>query len=375
MAVETSTVKEKNIIISDKFRSQVQKKFPDKPGKIYGVTSGKGGVGKTSFAAMMAYGVASQGYATLIIDLDTGLRNLDIIMGVDAYIEHNLFDVLERGEDFGNAALKAPGKKDENGHMPDEDKLPWICVSIQEKIKNAIAYDSLSTLLDKLRDVFDVIILDGPAGIEYGIKLVTLCADEYFIVCTPNNASVRGADQINKMQMALVGESRPSYVVVNQYIPEMVASDGALSSDDIALFLQLPVAVTLPMDVSVSYCGHNGLSVWYMDDCNIKPAITEFIHTYFPANINDDPRKAVDPIHESGRETDITEPKVKNNISITETKKISEDINKQMNKDKEIKDEKLQKAEPADLSELKEDAPKKGFFASIFSMFSKKDKK
>lgn len=371
MAEETST-KEKNIVISDKFKAQVKKKFPEKPGKIYGVTSGKGGVGKTSFAAMMAYGVASQGYATLIIDLDTGLRNLDIIMGVDAYVEHNLFDVLERGEDFANAVLRAPGKKEEDG-IADEEKLPWICVSIQEKIKNAISYDSLSILLNKLRDIFDVIILDGPAGIEYGIKLVTLCADEYFIVCTPNNASVRGADQINKMQMALVSENRPAYVVVNQYIPEMVASDGALSSDDIALFLQLPVAVTLPMDVSVSYCGHNGLSVWHMDDSAIKPAIKKFVEEYFP----------VETLAETKKEFTLSEPSgIK---SVTIMNKVPEPTipeAKQDNKAKSVypeeavdsNGEKMPKAEPADLSELKEEK-KPGFFARLFGRFSKKESK
>lgn len=271
-------LKEKISGVCEGFKGRTQKKFPDRPGKIYGVTSGKGGVGKTSFAAALSYGVAAQGYETLVVDLDTGLRNLDIVMGVDAYIVHNLFDVLDRGEPFENAVLKAPG----TGRDAENEKLPWICVSVQDKPKDSIDPAALMALLEELRNMFDVIILDGPAGIEDGAKLVTACADEYFIVCTPSNASVRGADQVNRLQADLTG-GRPACVVVNMVIPEVVESGGGLTTDDIEDFMQLPVAVSIPMDVVVGYCGHNGLSVWNAEeDCLMKGAIQEFIKEKFP---------------------------------------------------------------------------------------------
>lgn len=357
---------EKEIKIGEEFKNKIQKKFPEKQGRIYGITSGKGGVGKTSFAAMLAYGVASQGYSTLIIDLDTGLRNLDIIMGVDAYIVHNLYEVLERGEDFANAAIKAPGPKDKDGNTINSEKLPWICVSIQEKIKNAIGYEPLTKLLNKLRDIFDVIILDGPAGIEYGSKLVTLCADEYFIVCTPNNASVRGADQINKMQIQLIGEERPARVVVNQMIPEMVASDGALSSEDIASYLQLPVAITLPMDVSVSYCGHNGLSVWHMEGNNIKPILKDFVERYFPVEIKSTSENTITAsADEDVKSTDKQFGKNEDTNTPGQNQSITEEGTEQEGK-KEIE---LQE------NETKTDNnQKKGFFARLFGCFGKREK-
>lgn len=263
--------------ISTEFRESVNKRLPDKPGRVIGIVSGKGGVGKTTVSSLLAYAIASKGHSTLVIDMDTGLRNLDIVMGVDNQVVRNLFDVLERKEDFENAAIRAKPGIDAEGNPVTGENLPWICLSDQLKIKNAIAKKLFQELLGDLRNVFDIIILDAPAGIEYGCRLVTESADEAYIVCTPEMPSLRSVDQLSN-----IFDSRiPVSLIVNRMIPELIENGGGMTLEDIELFTVLPVALAIPFDPGVIAYGHTGRSVWHVKEAPSRIAVADFVDRNF----------------------------------------------------------------------------------------------
>ena len=263
--------------ISTEFRKSVNKRLPDKPGRVIGIVSGKGGVGKTTVSSLLAYAIASKGHSTLVIDMDTGLRNLDIVMGVDNQVVRNLFDVLERKEDFENAAIRAKPGIDAEGNPVTGENLPWICLSDQLKIKNAIAKKLFQELLGDLRNVFDIIILDAPAGIEYGCRLVTESADEAYIVCTPEMPSLRSVDQLSN-----IFDSRiPVSLIVNRMIPELIENGGGMTLEDIELFTVLPVALAIPFDPGVIAYGHTGRSVWHVKEAPSRIAVADFVDRKF----------------------------------------------------------------------------------------------
>lgn len=263
--------------IDKNFINGIKKKYPNKPARIYGVVSGKGGVGKTSLSSLLSYGIASKGYATLVMDMDTGLRNLDVVMGIDNRVVRNLFDVLERGEDFSNAVIKAKKPTDEDGKVIADANVPWVCLSDQLKIKNAINEELFQQLLTQLRDVFDVIILDAPAGIEYGCRLVTESVDEGFIVCTPELSSLRSVDQL----VNIFDQSVPLSLIVNRVIPDLIKIGGGMQIENIPLFTVLPIACVVPFDAGVIANGHNGCPVWFWDESPAKQAVAAFVNDKF----------------------------------------------------------------------------------------------
>lgn len=263
--------------INQEFKDSIHKKHPDEKGKVIGIVSGKGGVGKTSISSLLSYAIAAQGQATLVMDMDTGLRNLDIVMGVDNQVVRNLFDVIERGEDFSNAAIRAKPGIDPDGNPMKGENLPWICLSDQLKIKNAIAKKHFQELLEALKDVFDIIILDAPAGIEYGCRLVTESADEAFIVCTPEMPSLRSVDQLSNIFDARI----PVSLIVNRIIPELIKNGGGMPLSDIALFTVLPVALAIPFDPGIMAYGHMGRSVWHVAEAPSRKAVAAFAEKRF----------------------------------------------------------------------------------------------
>lgn len=282
--------------IGKEFREMVTKKLPDEKGRVIGIVSGKGGVGKTSVSSLLSYAIAAQGLATLVIDMDTGLRNLDIVMGVDNQVVRNLFDVIERGEDFKNAAIRAKTGIDTEGNPIEGENLPWICLSDQLKIKNAIAKKNFQALLVELREVFDIIILDAPAGIEYGCRLVTESADEAFIVCTPEMPSLRSVDQLSN----IFDNRIPVSLIVNRIIPELIANGGGMTLEDIQLFTVLPIALAIPFDPGIIAYGHTGRSVWHVLEAPSRKAVAEFAENFFGSKEEEIPE-----VIEDATETDI----------------------------------------------------------------------
>ena len=154
-------------------------------GEVIVITSGKGGVGKTTTTANIGAGLSRLGKKVLVIDTDLGLRNLDVVMGLENRIVYNLVDVIEGGCRLKQAMIS--DKRHENLYL-----LP----SAQTKDKSAITPEQMIKLTNELRDEFDYVLLDCPAGIEQGFQNAIAGADRAFVVTTPEVSSIRDADRI-----------------------------------------------------------------------------------------------------------------------------------------------------------------------------------
>ena len=188
-------------------------------GEVIVVTSGKGGVGKTTTTANVGTGLAMLGKRVVLIDTDIGLRNLDVVMGLENRIVYNLVDVVEN-----NCRIKQALIKDKR--YPNLYLLP----SAQTKDKSAVSPEQMKKLADELREEFDYILLDCPAGIEQGFKNAIAGADRALVVTTPEVSAVRDADRIIGLLEA--NEIKRTHLIVNRLRTDMVKEGNMMSSDD-----------------------------------------------------------------------------------------------------------------------------------------------
>ena len=149
------------------------------------VTSGKGGVGKTTSAANIGTGLARLGYKVVLIDTDIGLRNLDVVMGLENRIVYNLVDVVE-----GNCRIRQALIRDRRY------STLYLMPSAQTRDKTAVSPQQMKKLVEELRDEFDFVLLDCPAGIEQGFQNAVAAADRAIVVTTPEVSAIRDADRI-----------------------------------------------------------------------------------------------------------------------------------------------------------------------------------
>ena len=178
-------------------------------GQVIVITSGKGGVGKTTTTANVGTGLAMLGKKVVLIDTDIGLRNLDVVMGLENRIVYNLVDVVEN-----NCRIKQALIKDKR--YPNLYLLP----SAQTKDKTSVSPEQMKKLADELREEFDYILLDCPAGIEQGFKNAIAGADRALVVTTPEVSAVRDADRIIGLLEA--NEIRQTHLIVNRLRTDMV---------------------------------------------------------------------------------------------------------------------------------------------------------
>ncbi len=188
------------------------------------ITSGKGGVGKTTTTANVGTGLAKEGKKVVLIDTDIGLRNLDVVMGLENRIVYNLVDVIE-----GNCRINQALIKDKR--YPTLYLLP----SAQTRDKTAVSPEQMSKLTDQLKDEFDYILLDCPAGIEQGFMNAIAGASRAIVVTTPEVSAVRGADRIIGLLNA--NEIKKTELVVNRLRYDMVKRGDMMSSDDVVEIL------------------------------------------------------------------------------------------------------------------------------------------
>lgn len=189
-------------------------------GEIIVVTSGKGGVGKTTTTANIGAGLSRLGKKVLVIDTDLGLRNLDVVMGLENRIVYNLVDVIEGGCRLKQAMIS--DKRHENLYL-----LP----SAQTKDKSAITPEQMIKLTNELRDEFDYVLLDCPAGIEQGFRNAVAGADRALVVTTPEVSAIRDADRI--IGLLESDGIRDIRLIINRLRPEMVARGDMMSVDDV----------------------------------------------------------------------------------------------------------------------------------------------
>lgn len=240
---------------------------------IYRVVSGKGGVGKSFISSTLAYALADKGHKTLFVDLDTGLRNVDLVLGLRDRVVYNLFDVAEKGMPLKNAVVKGIGREGEN--------VPDFLFCDNTKTKNAVSMRAVRDLLSEAVKEYDAIVLDSPAGVEYGFKMAARISvhDEdveikccTLIVSTPEIPVLNTAHSIaNRLaqpdEIDEQGEeykSEPVYLVLNRCIPELAdpAIDGGVSPQEAARQIMVPLIGAVPMDIDVVRCANQGKPVW-----------------------------------------------------------------------------------------------------------------
>ena len=192
------------------------------------ITSGKGGVGKTTTTANVGTGLAQLNKKVVLIDTDIGLRNLDVVMGLENRIVYNLVDVVE-----GNCRMKQALIKDKK--YPELYLLP----SAQARDKTAVTPEQMQKLTDELREEFDYILLDCPAGIEQGFRNAIAGADRAIVVTTPEVSAIRDADRIIGLLEA--NELNKTELIVNRLRMDMVKRGDMMSVDDVCDILAIPI--------------------------------------------------------------------------------------------------------------------------------------
>ena len=217
-------------------------------GEVIVITSGKGGVGKTTSSANIGTGLAKLDKSVLMIDTDIGLRNLDVVMGLENRIVYNLVDVIE-----GECRLKQALIKDR--YYPNLQLLP----SAQTKDKSAVRPEQMIKLINGLKKNFDYIILDCPAGIEQGFRNAIAAADRALVVTTPEVSAIRDADRI----IGLLEEKgiRRNHLIVNRLRPELVKRGDMMSAQDIIDLLGVPLIGVIPDDEAVIVATNQGQSL------------------------------------------------------------------------------------------------------------------
>ncbi len=214
-------------------------------GEVIVVTSGKGGVGKTTTTANIGTGLAKLGKTVVLIDTDIGLRNLDVVMGLENRIVYNLVDVVE-----GNCRIKQALIKDKRN--PNLYLLP----SAQTKDKNAVSPEQMKKLADELKDEFDYILMDCPAGIEQGFKNAIAGATRALVVTTPEVSAVRDADRIIGLLEAENMEK--TELIVNRIRPDMVKREDMMSSEDVVDVLRIDLIGVVPDDENIVISTNKG---------------------------------------------------------------------------------------------------------------------
>lgn len=209
------------------------------------VTSGKGGVGKTTTSANVGTGLAMLNKKVVLIDTDIGLRNLDVVMGLENRIVYNLVDVVE-----GNCRIKQALIKDKR--YPNLYLLP----SAQTKDKTSVNPEQMKTLTEELKEEFDYIILDCPAGIEQGFKNAIAGADRALIVTTPEVSAIRDADRIIGLLEA--NEIGRTDLIVNRIRMDMVKKGDMMSIDDVVDILSINLIGAVPDDENIVISTNQG---------------------------------------------------------------------------------------------------------------------
>ena len=256
--------------------------------KIVVVTSGKGGVGKTTTSASFSSGLALRGHKTAVIDFDVGLRNLDLIMGCERRVVYDLINVINNEANLHQTLIK--DKQCEN---------LFVLPASQTRDKEALTKDGVERVLKELAEMgFEYIVCDSPAGIETGALLAMHFADEALVVTNPEVSSVRDSDRIigmlgSKTKRAIDGaEPIKEHLVITRYNPSRVEDGQMLSVSDIQEILRIPLMGVIPESESVLQASNQGTPAIHLKESDVAEAYTDLVARFLG---EDKPMRFVDP--------------------------------------------------------------------------------
>jgi septum site-determining protein MinD len=199
---------------------------PVKLGRAIVITSGKGGVGKTTTTANLGTALARRGVSVALVDADVGLRNLDIVMGLESRVKYHVLDVLEEKATLDEALVR-----------DKHSQTLYLLAAAQTREKDDVDTEKMLALVRTLRERFDYVLIDCPAGIEKGFQNAVAGAEEAIVVCTPEVSAVRDVDRV----VGLLGNKFSPQLVINRVRPQLVKKGKMLSVDDVNGILRLPL--------------------------------------------------------------------------------------------------------------------------------------
>jgi septum site-determining protein MinD len=241
--------------------------------KIVVVTSGKGGVGKTTTSASFSTGLALRGKKTVVIDFDVGLRNLDLIMGCERRVVYDFVNVIQKEANLNQALIK-----------DKQCEQLYVLAASQTRDKEALTKEGVERVLNDLAQMgFDYIVCDSPAGIETGALMAMHFADEALVVTNPEVSSVRDSDRIlgmlsSKTKRAIEGrEAIKEHLLITRYNPTRVVEGQMLSLDDIQDILRIPLIGVIPESESVLQASNQGLPAVHMKGTEVAEAYQDVV--------------------------------------------------------------------------------------------------
>jgi septum site-determining protein MinD len=215
------------------------------PGRVITITSGKGGVGKTTATANIGVALARRGRRVVVLDADIGLRNLDVVMGLENRVVYNLIHVIRGAADADQALIR-------------DKRVPGLMLlaADQHSDKDDVSAEEMTEVCEALRPQADFILVDSPAGIEQGFRNALAPADELVLVTTPEVSAVRDADRV--IGLAEAAKKPSPRLVLNRIKPELVARGEMLATEDVLDILRIPLLGIVPEDAAIVAATNRG---------------------------------------------------------------------------------------------------------------------
>lgn len=213
--------------------------------RVIVITSGKGGVGKTTSTSNIGMSLARLGYSTLLIDADVGLRNLDLLLGLENRIIYTGLDVL-------NDVCRLEQAVIQDKRQPN---LSFFPIS-SNRAETTITTSQVKTLIDKVKDNYDYVLVDSPAGIDNGFQTAISCATESIVIVTPEVPSIRDADRVIGILMSK--NITKIHLVINRLRPSMVKTDDMMSIEDVTNILGVPLLGVIPDSEKIIVASNRG---------------------------------------------------------------------------------------------------------------------
>lgn len=253
--------------------------------KVIVVTSGKGGVGKTTTSAAIGAELANRGYKTVVIDFDIGLRNLDLIMGCERRVIFDFVNVIQKDASLAQALIK-----------DKRSEYLSILPASQTRDKDALTREGVGEVLTALRPKFDFIVCDSPAGIEQGALMALYFADEAVVVTNPEVSSVRDSDRIigvldSRTQRAEQGLAVNKHLLLTRYSHSRAQRGEMLSVNDVQEILAIPLLGVIPESTAVLNASNQGIPVTFGVQNDAKRAYQDAVARLLGETVSAPPKK------------------------------------------------------------------------------------